>query len=311
MASFRRFPDLPKELREMIFDLQKPEPNEESQTSIANPSAGHPPKHELASPLTSKYFPAPDGSTGNSNVSTYMADIGLWTACKESRFIMEKDIRASRQGLEHEAKQPYRRMRNVEDLPAMGCFFGSSSQRFMVRPLRDLFALQPANIDNIDWPTVARDILKQLSPTGFGWHIDIGIEWDREWGIRREEEQWGDDLNVICDAFHHIDAHLWIIDHNLNMRGNIDKNSREYRREAFYTCDRKLIEVDWGHKPLERWRHIKPPGDEKHGCSIGLAKTLDSIADDEHGQFISYGQYGQEPDRRFASDVKLLGWDDL
>ncbi|KAF5680242.1 hypothetical protein FDENT_8445 [Fusarium denticulatum] len=94
MASFRRFPDLPKELRDaiwdyasqrnlagvQIFELQSPDPKQDGQSPDTTNLGASPSGQRLAAPLPRKYFPSLDGSAGTSNVSKYMADIGLWTA---------------------------------------------------------------------------------------------------------------------------------------------------------------------------------------------------------------------------------------
>ncbi|EXL99625.1 hypothetical protein FOIG_08650 [Fusarium odoratissimum NRRL 54006] len=64
MASFRHFPDLPKDLRNIIwdyasrrsnsgvqiFELQGPEPKQDGETFNATTSDARPPKQQLASP---------------------------------------------------------------------------------------------------------------------------------------------------------------------------------------------------------------------------------------------------------------------
>ncbi|KLO90908.1 uncharacterized protein LW93_208 [Fusarium fujikuroi] len=119
MASFRRFADLPEEIRDMIwsdasqrdlagvqiFELRTPKPKEDGETSDITASGTRPPRQQLYAPLRGKCFPALDGGPGTSNVSRYMADIGLWTACKESREVMEKTTQRSKKILEMQAKE--------------------------------------------------------------------------------------------------------------------------------------------------------------------------------------------------------------
>ncbi|KAF4961145.1 hypothetical protein FGADI_381 [Fusarium gaditjirri] len=146
MASFRRFPDVPKELRDMawdyapqrniggvqIFELQTPEPKQDGETSDTKTPGTRPLRQQLATPLPSKYFPALD------------------TACKESRDIMEKTAQRTKKILANEAKKIYRSFEDAEHLPAMlRC---STLQQFLVQPHADLFALQPSKIEDINWP---------------------------------------------------------------------------------------------------------------------------------------------------------------
>ncbi|KAF5724821.1 hypothetical protein FMUND_377 [Fusarium mundagurra] len=323
MASFRRFANLPKELRDtiwdyasqrnlagvQIFELRTAEPKQDGENSDTTTSGNGLPRQQLAPPLRSKCFPALDGSPGTSNVSRYMADIGLWTACKESREVMEKTTQRARKILEMQEKDEYRYYNWEEHVPAIiSC---STSQRFLVQPHADLFVIQPSKIEDIDWSQVARDIRKQFEPRGFGFGINIGIEWNVEWGIKKDD----DDFNLLCEAFRDIKAQLWTIDTNLRRKEDMDHNSKDFCGKVFYACDRKFLEVNWGFQPLERWRHIIPPPEEtrfgRTEYSTSLARGLHSIKDDSHGRYIFYGQYGEEEDERFRCDVKLLGWDDL
>ncbi|KAF5685579.1 hypothetical protein FCIRC_3365 [Fusarium circinatum] len=323
MASFKHFPALPKEIRDMvweyasqrdvagvqIFQLRTPEPKKDGDASDTTTPGTRPHRQQLAAPLRSKCFPALDGSTGTSNVSRYMADVGLWTACKESREVMEKTTQRSEKILEMQAKETYRYFGWEEHVPAIiSC---STSKRFLVQPNADLFVIQPSKIEDIDWSQVARDIRKQFEPRGFGFRINIGIEWNVEWGIKNED----DDFELLCNAFRDIRAQLWIIDNNLRRKEGLDKTEKNRHKKVFYACDRKFLEVNWASKPFERWRHIKPPPEEKRfgrrEYSTSLARSLHRIEDDAHGRYISYGQYGEEDDERFSCEIKLLGWDDL
>ncbi|QGJ01141.1 hypothetical protein CEK26_002585 [Fusarium fujikuroi] len=270
MASFRRFADLPKEIRDVIwsdasqrdlagvqiFELRTPKPKEDDETSDTTASGTRPPRHQLDAPLRSKCFPALDGSPGTSNVSRYMADIGLWTACKESREVMEKTTQRSQKILEMQAKDKYRYYHWEEHVPAIiSC---STSQPFLVQPHTDLFVIQPSKIEDIDWWQVASDIRKQFEPRDFAFEINIGIEWKAEWGIKQEDG----DFNLLCEAFRDINAQLWVIDTNLKRKEDMNKNTNDRCRKVFYACDRKFFEVDFEYKPLERWRHIIPPPEE-------------------------------------------------
>ncbi|KAG4292762.1 hypothetical protein FPRO06_12250 [Fusarium proliferatum] len=329
MASFKLFAELPKELRDaiwdyasqrnlagvQIFELRTPKPTEDGETSDPMVSGTRPPRQQLDAPSRSKCFPALDGSPGTSNVSRYMADIGLWTACKESRDVMEKTAQRTEIILEKQPKKDYYCFWDMEYLPEYNIpaiFRCSTSQQLLAQPYADLFVIQPSKIEDINWSQVARDIRKQLEPSGFRLPINIGIEWNVEWGIKDNY----DDFDVLCQAFRDIHAQLWIIDHNLKRRGDIGKNKINSGTKVFYACDRRLIEVYWENQPLEHWRYIQPPERRRryareHESSTGLARDLHSTAEDDLSDWRLYGQYGEDEDRRFNCEVKLLGWDDL
>ncbi|KAF4418940.1 hypothetical protein FACUT_11661 [Fusarium acutatum] len=294
MASFRRFPDLPKELRDIIwdyatqrklagvqiFDLRTPEPKNDGGTPNIMTLGARRSRQQLAAPLPSKYFPTLYGSTSTLNVSRYMADIGLWTACKESREVMEKTTQRTKRILERQAKKKHRYFCYVEHVPAiLPC---STSQRCLAQPHTDIFLLQPSKIKDIDWSRAARDMRKQFDPRSFRFRINIGIEWNVQWGIKDEDE----DFNLLCQAFENISA------------------------------QGKFIEVSWQYESLERWRHIKPPerkciytGEDE--SSLSLVRDLENIADEEHGRWLSYGPYEEDDAEPFGWEPKLLGWDYL
>ncbi|ENH75506.1 hypothetical protein FOC1_g10005480 [Fusarium oxysporum f. sp. cubense race 1] len=51
--------------------------------------------HRLALPLWNKYPDSIDG-TSNHNISTYLIDSSLWTACQESRSMMKRGFRTNK-----------------------------------------------------------------------------------------------------------------------------------------------------------------------------------------------------------------------
>ncbi|KAF5646184.1 hypothetical protein F52700_1874 [Fusarium sp. NRRL 52700] len=286
MASFTCFPDLPKELRDMIWDyasqcnlggvqiseLQSPEPKQDGETSDTTNSGASPPGQRLTATLPSKSFPTLGGNTGSSNVSRYMADIGLWTACKESRDVMEKTSQRTKTMLERHNQEDFYSwsLENLREYHIPAIVRCSTSHQLLVQPYADLFVLQPSKIEDIDWSQAISDV----------------------------------------------NAQLWIIDHNLKVRGDIGKNEITSLTPAFYARDRRLIEVYWRRQPLKHWRHVKPPErkckyTDEDESSISLVSDLDGVADDALFDWRFYGQYGEKEDRRFNCHVRLLGWDDL
>jgi hypothetical protein len=112
-ATFLRFKELPYELREKVWLLSirdvstsgirfftvHDDPSDDDHNVVfhrskrlKNPVLAAPqPSHEHAQ----KGYPSSDASTAtnpwrHNNDSTYLIDSGLWTACKESRALMEK-----------------------------------------------------------------------------------------------------------------------------------------------------------------------------------------------------------------------------
>lgn len=185
-TEFRQFRDLPAELRLMIWNMAiRPvdvpsahvftvfnSENEQEQQTLASQSLiPGSSKCGLAAP---RYSSASHASWSDKNPSAYMVDAGLWTACYESRYEME---RAYKQSL-------FRAGQNLYDSPCTAIIPASSGEdlHITVRPTTDLFILQPFRAETIDWVNLGKNIpfFRRLIEANFEAE-HIALEYDPSW----------------------------------------------------------------------------------------------------------------------------------
>lgn len=184
---------------------------------------------DLAAPRCSKLDPETPSWTV-SNPSSYLMDSGLWTACKESREIMEKryDTLGWRQRCrEHRYTTLYCGER--PDAPATNTFTSNGeTQCFTTYPKSDLFCLQPYDFDTVDWV-----MLREYVPIfnyQFGFDVNhVALEFDPKFvypnpdcplSTREYRFGYNSDGAVGCFARAASDdlalvKHLWIIDYRI------------------------------------------------------------------------------------------------
>ncbi|KAM6530213.1 hypothetical protein FALCPG4_008338 [Fusarium falciforme] len=197
-TTFDRFSDLPRELRDEIrrfairttrpgvhiFRLYNDFKDDHAGARDSLSSARFFTGQCLAEPSWDRYFHSTNTDCGDRNVSTYLIDGGLWTACKESRLLMEKRFRNSEWGYLRKQQgtgRPLERIWKLWFLPATGYFtsLGSASHYFTVIPCRDLFVLRPDLLGNTDGDWVDLKL-----PEGLTERVrHIAIEYNPEWGI--------------------------------------------------------------------------------------------------------------------------------
>ncbi|KAF6825028.1 hypothetical protein CMUS01_09983 [Colletotrichum musicola] len=116
------------------------------------------------------------------NPSTYLVDAGLWTACRESRAVMETRFRTAywRKKRQRRRKRKSGRrpstisMYRHEDGPGLACFRqGNEDWTCAVFPHRDLFCFRGV-------PAASVDVHYDL-----GWHSPFGSRWLGFGGLRR------------------------------------------------------------------------------------------------------------------------------
>ncbi|KAH7268316.1 hypothetical protein B0J15DRAFT_462341 [Fusarium solani] len=138
---------------------------------------GCPDDHRLAIPRSK-----------NSFASVTLLDRGLWSACKESRLVMKRHFsRLKWQTLMDEDwgsfwSMPFEKKLNM---PLTGHFIGLDGHTnfFTVFPHRDLFMLQPLNLDTIDWFNFTTRHPLASAMNGFETVKNIALEYDPEWGL--------------------------------------------------------------------------------------------------------------------------------
>ncbi|KAH7017034.1 hypothetical protein EDB80DRAFT_873765 [Ilyonectria destructans] len=265
--TFRRFPQLPGELRDMIWNsavrqIELPGVHFFSQTfaddnclslgrRYCDDSSG---VDVFAAPETPLQFPNGPTSWTNENPSSYMIDGGMWTACRESRAAMERRYNtAARNTL----TPPSRINPDEGDAYTATNFFvrGGETQAITILPYRDLVCL-----------TSFSALLRIQEPfpacRGFQNPYNFAMKYNPAWDIignpKSTIEEWlstlySTRLNTIVDYV--LDpsstaAKLWFIDYRM------ERNELENCNVVFYGDGFRLVECPhtWGF--IEYFDHI-------------------------------------------------------
>ncbi|KIL87353.1 hypothetical protein FAVG1_09057 [Fusarium avenaceum] len=332
MSAFHQFSDLPRELRDMIwgFVIRDDNPGvhifsdfDNKKKNVAETrrlmSCGQ--KSSTYAALSWRhYFDSLDENRSIENVSTYLIDGGLWTACKESRLIMEKHFRQSEWPKAQESDRYYDNLTKENfKLPGTGYFQGDELHCLTVFPHRDLFVLQMDDIARDGWCTVGLNSPLGKNISGYRGVRHLAIEYRPEWD---EESCHLQDcitrtlIDAIFEIGHDVGT-LWFIDHTLKRSKNApafkEITDDSWRMNAFYASDRKFLEVDRFDYPKRKadWQYVKPRWDKsnrKHSSSHDFVCYLNHLIDER-----------KEVDDPDATEIEvedscftgLLGWDDL
>ncbi|SPJ85375.1 uncharacterized protein FTOL_11156 [Fusarium torulosum] len=170
MSTFHQFSDLPRELRDTIWSFAIRDDN---------------PGVHIFGDFDNKkrhYFNSLDENRSDENVSTYLIDGGLWTACKESRLIMERHFRQSEWPKELQCDKYYGSLTKGHfNMPATGYFQGGELHCLKVFPHKDLFVLQLDDIARYGW--CPGDLKSPLGKNlrGYKGVRHLAIEYRPEW----------------------------------------------------------------------------------------------------------------------------------
>ncbi|KAI0882285.1 uncharacterized protein GGS22DRAFT_49893 [Annulohypoxylon maeteangense] len=204
LTTFHLFPQLPPELRDMIWEeaIRPDVPSahfftawngfenrmyESDFQTLANYSVagrGRQPDMPcgLAAPRCNREQPFTPSWFDN-NPSVYMEDSGLWTACWGSRRAMIRRFGNRKVSYRKEtlAQRFLGQAPEYNDAPATGTMVQDGrTQYFTVCPKTDLFCLQPFHKNgNVRWPTLERDVAIfniRGSP-----RAHIALEFDPHW----------------------------------------------------------------------------------------------------------------------------------
>ncbi|KAK4182904.1 hypothetical protein QBC35DRAFT_509100 [Podospora australis] len=200
LTEFTKFGDLPAELRLMIWNMAirpanepaahvftvfNTESEEEQQANALQSLIPGSSQCGLAAPRSSSGI----SSWRDGNPSAYMVDAGLWTACHESRYEMERTYKQSE----------WRSSQNVYDSPCTSIIRAGGptdkeEMHITVRPTTDLFILRPFRGETIDWANLGSKIpfFRRLIEANFEAE-HIALEYDPSWmegaPEPREEEE--------------------------------------------------------------------------------------------------------------------------
>ncbi|KAL7758852.1 hypothetical protein ACKLNR_011279 [Fusarium oxysporum f. sp. zingiberi] len=313
MTAFKRFTELPRELRDRIWSLAIRDDHPGVHIFGQYVTGSHRilswggTSFDLAAPSWSRYFESLDEHRSDENISTYLIDGGLWTACHESRCIMEKHFKQSKRQSTLRPPNEYQIISSEKELfkrATSGYFDGAPLEIVTVFPHRDLFILQHDDLDKIDWGSIGYEAALASTREEFHGVEHIAIEYDRAWGNGSSR---GDVNYALLHAAVGANYTIWFIDRSLKRKSRAsvfkEESDCSWKINAFYASDRKFLEINDTHALLEDWEYIGPVESYwyDHICdSLDFVRQLEIDLTD---QYIAGGYEAEKP-----CTIRLLGW---
>ncbi|KAK3941753.1 hypothetical protein QBC46DRAFT_381908 [Diplogelasinospora grovesii] len=264
LQTFHQFGQLPWELREMIwtlvirparpgvhiFEMYSYRDGEVSKKYDVAPFVrNRPPDSQLTATM----------SGTNRNPSTYLIDGGLWTACRESRLVIERAFESRKWDAvrDWQIKRRHRpsfvwdelttpaRPTNYdiyeENMPATGYFTADNSTKrfFTVFPHRDLIYLQPHNAETIDWCQISWSI--PFTDYGSRGARHIALDFDSLGSVRKNSTLFENFMEAAFD--NQVLSDLFFIDSEYKITAAESKKADKGERDVFYASDRRFVEV--------------------------------------------------------------------
>ncbi|ENH75466.1 hypothetical protein FOC1_g10005438 [Fusarium oxysporum f. sp. cubense race 1] len=332
MASFRRFAELPKELQDRIWSLAIRDDHPgvhifgRYDESKKNTSESRFLRYDdtmsrtWAAPSWRRYFENLNGDRSDENISTYLIDGGLWTACRASRLIMERRFEQSKRKPYEDTYPRYDRTDQAFKKATTGCFDGTPLHPVTVFPHRDLFVLQSNDLNNVDWFFLGSDASMASFAEGFSGVMHVALEYDPKWWYETRPQSgslcMSDDVWEIMEGAFEMWGNvskLWFIDRSLKRKKDApafkEKADNGYEINAFYASDRRFLEVNHNniHDLEKEWEYIRPVVDKSNdgfSSSLNFIRELElELRDKSYPTSDNYS----EP----YCSIGLLGWDDL
>ena len=351
-AEFHFFPLLPWEFREKIWKLAiRPAlPGAHVfRVYAVNDSEHANPEHEasrnpclwdskssLAAPRClprgCDFDPAAQAATPISwtlnNPSTYLIDSGLWTACKESLLVIEKEFQTPARRQEAwslSEVESYRKSRGRFTLPETATYAASDNSRrryLTVFPGQDLFILQSHDITALDWDFVwysfpgyylhLGDWLPRIP--SFLDRVDrhMALEYDPAWDKVphfTEAPDYDFISSLVLNTAWTKSFTLWFIDYRIKRNPRYQEPTKEQGKgrgdeppRTFYASDRRFVEVK--EKQFGQWAgHGRMWGYEVEVPMLDLCSCCGS-----HG-FVN--RLGEQLDNELYSETIDLVWSGL
>ncbi|KAM0562731.1 hypothetical protein ACHAPJ_001569 [Fusarium lateritium] len=197
--TFHRFADFPWDIRELIWKFAISPNSQYHRTADEMNDAfilarARRPSLFMSAPAKMTRAVENDGVMGTeqvpaswfvNNTSTYLSDSGLWTACKESRHVVQRHFRLQEWNkIQDKNCDSHSTSRDLEEMPHLVHFRDKDSKGYYstILPHQDLFAFQAVNWD-LGWQDMEFDVRGSNR-----WHDqgikNIAIEFDQEWGAR-------------------------------------------------------------------------------------------------------------------------------
>ncbi|KAK4164697.1 hypothetical protein QBC43DRAFT_352792, partial [Cladorrhinum sp. PSN259] len=185
------------------------------------------------------------------NPSTYLIDSGLWTACKQSLLVIEKEFQdpARREKVWSASElQSFGKQRARFDPPEATTYEVSDNSRrryLTVFPGQDLFILQARDITAVDWNLAWHNFPKRHMAVEYNPAGDKIRHYPQR---ARNPCEFIDNLSwstAVAEPFT-----LWFIDYRIKRNPRYQKPSQEQAKglgdkppRVFYASDRRFVEV--------------------------------------------------------------------
>ncbi|KAF5027151.1 hypothetical protein F66182_724 [Fusarium sp. NRRL 66182] len=268
-TTFHRFPDLPYELRHLIWKHSlRPT---EGKSGLHYLAMSEPGNLNNMRDIPNLRFHLPSISSATSvdtrPRSAFLWDAGLWTACKESRQVIMKHFEMDywipeRKEISREFQIWWHTAHKFLDdwygpcpsYPFTATVHGDHECKLLVRPLVDVFCLTSSNLEIQSVLPLLHNCWSALIIT------HIAFEFDKSWFINLPAQLWdllrersprGVVANLLKGFYElrndEVPCRIYLIDRDSRWRaGPLDYG----RRLAFYDCDQEFVQVDCEDKHL-------------------------------------------------------------
>ncbi|KAH8760578.1 hypothetical protein F5883DRAFT_647663 [Diaporthe sp. PMI_573] len=330
MAQFHSFTDLPKELRDQIWDMAIRDDDpavhlftiydaEKDHDSVVNPAKKVHATRASYDPSFYVGFAAPrcrasgQLSWTDGNISTYLTDSGLWTACHESRDRMLRRFRPSETSPQASPQHmPLDRgsVWEIRDKPTASINMefirdNGEHQCLTIQPSADLILLQLPENSNISWDSSNHWYWIEDFPS-FRWHTNerywissriknVAVEYDPAWAIFDPRKEYGP-FRGVTGGFSEVDEicgleNFWFIDYSLKRKYKSDNCERQTFRAGRLTfIEVNSMDYEWCRCPKEGSHCLEfceqgPGRDMKYSAHALVERVKDfneSVLDDVH-----------------------------
>jgi hypothetical protein len=192
-------------------------------------------------------------SWSRGNRSVYMIDAGLWTACRESRAVIERRFKVNEWEKELDQKHisTVEVIRDYPDTPATTWFLSDGEpQRCLVNPKTDLFFLLPFDPETTDWDSMwGLPFFSHMTRIKYGVNhvaLDsdmISSDWDGPWTKCA--------IRAVSGDIGHWLTNFWFVDYSLQRKANVpsSKNRRQFYGHGCVFTEVCRHDKDWYRPP--------------------------------------------------------------
>ncbi|KAI1142543.1 hypothetical protein F5Y05DRAFT_422624 [Hypoxylon sp. FL0543] len=310
--TFHPFPRLPQELRDMVWKLalRSDRPgahffriySRSDEKRLPNDYAIVPPtrpwdSHRLTAP---KWVPRSIDANWNGkfgkgvinswvcdNPSAYLIDGALWTTCKESRFVMERQFNIEKWKAVQEDRitqdDSEEWLHGEEKMPSTGYLLNDDStyRYFVVFPNQDLFCIQPYSFETIDYDRISYHSGIGSRYYGFKDLQNVALEFDPAW----ETLEWSaghEGMDVVTYFRQNIllwpdFEKLWFIDYNIKRKRPISTKGQATQPDSmvFYGSDCRFVEVARDLSNDYPWEGVLDAQGEGRSSCVKLVDILE------------------------------------